>query len=102
MLTIMKKYMGCPEKKIKTVPKFLFNLGTKSMLKQQKKNNIEGGLYMPRLCDIQYGELYIDKNLGSVPLGVTENDIDAAIGDSIKLCADILDGKAKTIGMKGE
>ena len=41
------------------------------MLKQQKKNNIEGGLYMPRLCDIQYGELYIDKNLGSVPLGVT-------------------------------
>ncbi len=57
---------------------------------------------MPRLCDIQYGELYIDKNLGSVPLGVTEDDIDAAIGDSMKLCADILDGKAKTIGMKGE
>ena len=57
---------------------------------------------MPRLCDIQYGELYIDKNLGSVPLGVTEDDIDAAIGDSKKLCADILDGKAKTIGMKGE
>lgn len=72
------------------------------MLKQQKKNNIEAGLYMPRLCDIQYGELYIDKNLGSVPLGVTEDDIDAAIGDSMKLCADILDGKAKTIGMKGE
>lgn len=57
---------------------------------------------MPRLCDIQYGELYIDKNLGSVPLGVTEDDIDAAIGDSMKLCADILDSKAKTIGMKGE
>lgn len=57
---------------------------------------------MPRLCDIQYGELYIDKNLGSVPLGVTEDDIDAAIGDSMKLCADILDGKAKTIVMKGE
>ena len=72
------------------------------MLKQQKKDNIESGLYMPRLCDIQYGELYIDKNLGSVPLGVTEDDIDAAIGDSMKLCADILDGKAKTIGMKGE
>lgn len=57
---------------------------------------------MPRLCDIQYGELYIDKNLGSLPLGVTEDDIDAAIGDSMKLCADILDGKAKTIGMKSE
>ena len=66
------------------------------------KPALQGGLYMPRLCDIQYGELYIDKNLGSVPLGVTEDDIDAAIGDSMKLCADILDGKAKTIGMKGE
>jgi len=42
------------------------------------------------------------QNLGSVPLGVTEDDIDAAIGDSMKLCADILGGKAKTIGMKGE
>lgn len=42
------------------------------------------------------------QNLSSVPLGVTEDDIDAAIGDSMKLCADILDGKAKTIGMKGE
>lgn len=26
-----------------------------------RKYNIEGGLYMPRLCDIQYGELYIDR-----------------------------------------
>ena len=77
----MKFAIGVNKKKIKTVPKFLFYLGTKSMLKQQKKNNIEGGLYMPRLCDIQYGELYIDKNLGSVPLGVTEDDIDAAIDD---------------------
>ena len=25
------------------------------------KYNIEGDLYMPRLCDIQYGELYIDR-----------------------------------------
>ena len=66
------------------------------------KPALQGGLYMPSLCDIQYGELYIDKNLGSLPLGVTEDDIDAAIGDSMKLCADILGGKAKTIGMKGE
>lgn len=45
------------------------------------KSALQGSLYMPRLCDIQYGELYIDKNLSSVPLGVTEDDIDADIGD---------------------
>ena len=71
------------------------------MLKQQKKNNIEGGLYMPRLCDIQYGELYIDKNLGSVPLEL-QRTILTRLSTIMKLCADILDGKAKTIGMKGE
>ena len=25
------------------------------------KPALQGGLYMPRLCDIQYGELYIDR-----------------------------------------
>ncbi len=36
-------------------------------------------------------------------LGVQPDDIEAAIGDSVKLCADILDGKSKNIvAMKGE
>ena len=72
------------------------------MLKQQQKRGIQGGLYMSKLTDIQYSELFIDKSLGCEPLGVEPDDIDAAIGDSMRLCAAILDGKAKTIGMKGE
>lgn len=102
MLTIMKKSMNYADKKIKNIPKFLFNLGTKSMLKQQKKHGIEGGLYMPKLGDIQYSQLFIDKSLGCVPLGVTEDDIEGAIADSMKLCLDIIKGKAETIDMKGE
>lgn len=35
------------------------------------------------------------------PLGVTDDDIDTAIGNSIRLCLDILDGKTETIGIRG-
>ena len=65
------------------------------------KPALQGGLYAEAVRYPVRRALY-RQNLSSVPLGVTEDDIDAAIGDSMKLCADILDGKAKTIGMKGE
>ena len=102
MITIAHEALGRPQQKITNIPKWMFNLGTKSMYKQQLKNNIEGGLYLPKLCDIQCSELYIDKALGCEPLGVTADDITGAIMDSMKLCADILDGKSASIGMKGE
>lgn len=69
MIAVMCKYMGCPEKKVTTIPKWLFSLGCKSMLKRQQKRGIQGGLYMPKLADIQYSELFIDKSLGCEPLG---------------------------------
>lgn len=102
MLAIMCKHMGCPEKKVMTIPDWMFTMGCKSMLKKQQKQGIQGGLYMPRLAAIQCNNLFIDKTLGCEPLGVEPDDIDAAIGDSMRLCTDILDGKARTIGMKGE
>ena len=57
---------------------------------------------MPKLAKIQCNELFIDNYLGCVPLGGEEDNIDSAIGDSVRLCTDIIQGKAKTIGMKGE
>ena len=58
---------------------------------------IEGGLDMVKFTDLQCSNQFIDKDPGCVPLGVTEDDIDAAIGDSIRLCVDILDGKEKDV-----
>lgn len=102
MIAIMCKHMGCPEKKVTTIPNWMFTLGCKSMVKNYKKRNIDNGLYLPKLAQIQCSELFIDKSLGCGPLGVEPDDIDAAIGDSMRLCTAILDGKTKTIGMKGE
>ena len=71
-------------------------------MQQQKKAGHEGGLDMVKFTQVMCAETFIDKALGCEPLGVQPDDIDAAIGASIKLCLEVLDGKAQTIGMKGE
>ena len=102
MLKIVHKYMGCPDKKIVTIPDWMYRLGMKKIVKQQKEAGHEGGLNMIKFTDVQCANEFIDKSLGCEPLGVEPDDIDAAIGESIKLCLDVLDGKTETIGMKGE
>lgn len=102
MLAIMCKHMGCADKKVTTIPDWLFTMGCKAMFRQQKKQGIQGGLYLPKLVGLQCSELFIDKALGCEPLGVEPDDIDAAIGESMRLCVAILDGRIRAIGMKGE
>ena len=103
MLAICHKHLGCPNKKIITIPDWMYGMAGKSLVKQQKKQGIQGGLDMIKFTELQCSNQFIDKELGCIPLGVEPDDIDAAIGDSVKLCVDILDGKAKNIvAMKGE
>ena len=102
LLKIIHKHMGCPNKKIMTIPKFLYRMGMKPIMKSQKAAGHEGGLNMIKFTDIMCAETFIDKSLGCEFLGVNPDNIDAAIGDSIKLCLDLLDGKAEAIDMKGE
>ena len=71
--------------------------------KKQKKKGIEGGLDLKKLWKIQCAEAFIDKSLGCELLGVEPDDIFAAIGESVKLCMDILENKtAEVVEMKGE
>ena len=102
LLEIAHQALGYKDKRIINVPKWMFNLGVRSILKQQKEKGIDGGLNLKKLGDIQYSYFYIDKALGSEPLGVEEDDIKAAITASFELCKEIIDGKSEAIGMKGE
>jgi nucleoside-diphosphate-sugar epimerase len=101
-LSIVHKHMGVPGRKVLTIPKWMYAIGGKKIMKEQQVEGNEGGLHMVKFADLQCSEQFIDKKLGSEPLGVTSDNIDAAIGDSIKLCLDVLDGKSKVISMKGE
>ena len=102
MLAVFHKYMGAPDKKIITIPKWLLALNSRQILKEQKARNIEGGLNMIKFPDLQCSELFIDQSLGCDPLGVQADDIDQAIGDSVRLSIDILDKDMPMVGMKGE
>lgn len=102
LLKIVHKYLGCPDKKIVTIPNWMYAIGGRKIMKEQKKNGIQGGLQMVKFTDIMCSNLFIDKSEGCDALGVTDDDIDAAIGDSILLCKDIIEKKTAVLGMKGE
>ncbi|MEL7608949.1 MAG: NAD(P)-dependent oxidoreductase [Bacillota bacterium] len=102
MLRIFHKHMGCPDKKIVTIPNWMYVMGGKKIMKEQEAAGHEAGLNMVKFAALQCSNQFIDKSLGSEPLGVEPDDIDAAIGDSVGLSLEILEGKAQAVGMKGE
>lgn len=102
LLAIVHKYLGCPNKKIITIPDFMYAMAGKKLMMDQKKQNIQGGLHMVKFTKVQCSNLFIDKSLGCDKLGVQPDDIDAAIGDSILLCKDVIEKKTTVMGMKGE
>ncbi|MGN0364133.1 MAG: NAD-dependent epimerase/dehydratase family protein [Bilifractor sp.] len=102
LLQIVHKYLGCPDKKIITIPDWMYTLGAKKLMADQKKHNIQGGLTMDKFTVLQCSNLFIDKELGCVPLGVQEDDIVGAIGDSILLSREVVVNKKPVMGMRGE
>ncbi len=102
-LPIVHTAMGVPDRKIFFIPKWLFSLYGNNKMKKDQKRGIEGGLHLGKFAQLQCSELFIDKSLGCVPLGVEEDDIVDAIQDSVRLSVSILDGKTtNAVDMKGE
>jgi nucleoside-diphosphate-sugar epimerase len=102
MLGIVHKNMGVPEKNIITIPNWMYAIGCKKIMREQTAAGHEGGLNMVKFTDVMCANTFIDRKFIVDGLGVKDDDIEAAIGDSVKLCLEILDGKKKAIGMRGE
>ena len=102
LLTIVHRHMGMPNRRIVTIPGWMFALYARSLRKRQQAKNIEGGLNLAKFAALQCANLFIGKSLGCDPLGVTPDDIDAAIAQSVRLSMAVLDGKADAISMRGE
>ncbi len=101
-LTMVHKHMGMAGRKVITVPKWAYRLGSRGIIRKQRKAGQEGGLDMHHFADLQCAETFIDKELGCVPLGVQPDDLDAAIGQSVRLSLAILDGEvASLVEMRG-
>ncbi len=101
-LKIVHKSINMPNRKIITIPKFVYNMSAKKMIKEYKEKNIEPGLNPYSLGDIMTTNLFISNEIIKNELGVTEDNIEKAIDDSFKLSLKIIKGKAEVIGMKAE
>ncbi len=102
MLAIFHKYMNIPRRKIITIPSFIYRAYARKIMNDYMVRGIDPGLDLVRYVDIQTAYTYIDKSIISVELGVTEDDLDKAIGESVKLCLDVIAGKKELLEMKAE
>jgi len=102
MLNTMTKYMGMPEKKIKTIPTWLFRLAYKSIAKGYKKRNIEPGLSPIPFVKLMTANTFIDNTIIKKELGVKEDDIYSAIGESTTYCMEIINQNKEVVEMKAE
>ncbi len=101
-LRIVHRFMGVPNKKIVTIPTWMYVLGSKKIMREQAAKGLEGGLHMVKFADLQCSNQFIDRALGCDLLGVEADDIEQAIGASIQLCLDILDRQAEVVDMQGD
>lgn len=88
-------------RKIISIPPWMMRMGLGGVKKEYAEKGIESGIDVDGLADIMDINLFIDRKY-SVELGATEDDIESAITDSIKVSQAVYDGTAKLLEMKGE
>jgi nucleoside-diphosphate-sugar epimerase len=101
-LRIVHRYMGYKHRGIITVPRWAVALGARGLNRKREVNGGEGGLNAVKYAALQSKYLFIGRELGCEPLGVEADDLDAAIGQSVRLSLAVLDGKTTTLDMKAE
>ena len=88
-------------RKIISVAPWMMRMGLGGVKKEYAAKGIESGIDVDGLADIMALNLFIDRKY-SEELGATEDDIKAAITDSIKVSQASYDGTVKLLEMKGE
>lgn len=90
-----------PDRKIVSIPPWMMKMGMSSVIKDYAARGVDSGmdpLQLPYIMDL---DLFTDPRYCR-ELGVTEDDITAAIFDSIRVSEEAYQGKVKLLDMKGE
>lgn len=88
-------------RKIVSVPAWMMKMGLGKVIKEYKEKGIESGLDVKYLPYIMNLNLFINNKYAKA-LGVQEDDMEAAIFDSIKVSVASYKGEVELVGMKGE
>lgn len=102
LLQIMYLYMGQKEKKIITIPDWLFRLQTRQIMREKKRQGLEPGLNLVRFVQVMTACTFIDRTVIEHELGVSEDDLEAAIGESVQLSLAIIQGKSAIVDMRAD
>ncbi len=89
-------------RKVVGIPVWMFAMFGKKMDKDFAKRGIQPGIITTGLAEIMDLDLFMDTKYCFDELGVKDDDIRAAIFDSIKVSSDSYEGKVKLLEMKGE
>ncbi len=100
-LDIVYNARGMYNRKIVGVSPMMMKMGMIKVAKDYKKRGIDSGMDPFNLPDIMDIDLFIN-NCYTKELGVEEDDIAAAITDSIKVSEAAYNGTVKLLEMKGE
>jgi nucleoside-diphosphate-sugar epimerase len=100
-LTIVHSAMGNPKRRIFHIPRFLFKLWGGKMGKDAAVKGYEMGINPVGLADLMCMNTFIDRRSAKA-LGATDDDIKAAIFDSVKLSVDAFTGAQALVDMKAE
>lgn len=100
-LKIVYDARGMYNRKIVSVSPWMMKMGMIKVVKDYKKRGIDSGMDPMNLPDIMDIDLFFN-NVYTKELGVEEDDIKAAIADSIRVSVDAYNGKVKLLEMKGE
>ncbi len=100
-LAIVHEAMGKPGRKIINIQKWMFQLFGLKMRKQYRDKGIESGIDPVGLADIMCMNTFID-NKWAKYLGATDDDIKAAIFDSVHLSVEAYKGTTELVEMKSE
>ncbi len=100
-LAIVYKARGMAGRKIVNVPPWMMRFGMIKPDLDYKKRKIDSGMDVYNLPDIMDLDLFINDAYCRA-LGVEDDDIDAAIEDSIKISVASYNGTVKLLEMKGE
>ncbi len=88
-------------RKIVSVPPIMMKMGMVKVVMDYKKRKIDSGMDPFNLPDIMDIDLFIN-NAYAKELGATEDDIDAAITESIRISEEAFNGTVELLEMKGE
>lgn len=88
-------------RRIVYVPTWCMKLGMIAFDLDFKKRGIDSGMSPYSTADVMAEDIFIDTGIAK-KLGATEDNIESAIFDSIKLSVLAYEGKAKLVEMKGE